>query len=878
VKDKKIREFQVKAEPQIHYKTEVQFPPNYQTEAGIEPLDPDLNEGYLFHATPYAGLLEIKQLGFDPKFTDQGMFGIGCYFGEDMTKADQYIDPKQGCIHVILARVCMGNPFIAVQPRNGKTMPEGYPRTCQSTLTGPLKPNGKARRFREFVVHEGKQAYPEFILTLKRVGWSKPDAPKPKNPIEDETGHLFRIPFNRLEHLKMSPGQIARALNDHPELTVFLSDVGDKLVLPIKKLFPDSVLVAPHPQLEEHQQHHLKVEVRVQLGDQCIETNFEVTSLDRAAVDLNCGVSVPFKEPKGASQANPDPSSAWLRPTAEEQIAEKQRAIAKEQKVLAAMKEREAEELAEKNTAEKAPPASTRAPIAIPTLSQKKPEPVLHNSNPIAITKKVVEPQPILSQSWPLPTQNTGYSNLPGPPTAQETELRAQRAAFLFKIDKIYGRQQFVQGMNFLYAGHTKESLLHISNSAKEDYIPACIMWCALCLGDFGALLDKTDLSQARKKQLHFIRYLEPQNKNAEINFLFGYCYEFALGTKKNEDKAIEYYRTAADSGHPLAQLKLCEYWRKEKDPIKSFAYIQSAADQNCAIGQLITAWFYHIGFGVPKNDQLAFRYFRLFVDQNPTIHSHKPAQEDLFKALKNSDPSDEERQVGLGMCYENGVGVPKDLAFAFQCYSEGAQKNPIADLRLGRCYEKGIGVKQDQETAFKWYQSSAINGNNEAQFRLAICFEKGHGTQQNQQRAAEYYQASAEQGNAEAQFKLADCYQHGLGVDQDYQTAILYFLAIKCFQPMAEEGNAEAHYRMAQCYEHRGLMHDEQMALKYLHSAAEKGHPEAMFMLGSYYSSGSGVPKDDEVAFKYLNVSANKYNNPSARVQLAKAWNNHKM
>lgn len=286
---RRICGFQKKVESPIQFKTAVEFP----LEPGIIPLDSELNEGYLFHAASYTSLLEIKQLGFDSKFTTQGMFGVGCYFTEDMTKADQYIDPKQEFIHVVMARVCMGNPFVTSEPRVGALRPDGWPRECQSTLTGPKKPDGETRRFREFIIPEGKQAYPEFVLTLKRIAWHKPE----EEPLDSEcaNGHLFRIPFKRLKHLKMSQGQVARALNKNPQLTVFLSEGEDEIVLHIEHLFPDSILVKHNPQLQEFQQKNTKVEAHMQLGAHSVDTSLELSSFQTATVDRNLGISVPFQ-------------------------------------------------------------------------------------------------------------------------------------------------------------------------------------------------------------------------------------------------------------------------------------------------------------------------------------------------------------------------------------------------------------------------------------------------------------------------------------------------------------------------------------------------------------------------------------------------------
>jgi hypothetical protein len=142
---------------------------NFQTTMRDLPtLDHELNEAYLLHAASYKAIDAIRNYGFEPKKSFRGLFGAGSYFAEDMTKADQYIDPKDETIYVFLARVCMGRPDITTEPCPDRREPRGYPEDFHSTVGEKMRNNTKIRRFREFVIYERRQAYPEFILSLRR--------------------------------------------------------------------------------------------------------------------------------------------------------------------------------------------------------------------------------------------------------------------------------------------------------------------------------------------------------------------------------------------------------------------------------------------------------------------------------------------------------------------------------------------------------------------------------------------------------------------------------------------------------------------------------------------------------------------------------------
>lgn len=66
------------------------------------------------------------------------------------------------------------------------------------------------------------------------------------------------------------------------------------------------------------------------------------------------------------------------------------------------------------------------------------------------------------------------------------------------------------------------------------------------------------------------------------------------------------------------------------------------------------------------------------------------------------------QNQCLLGICYENGEGVKKDLIKAVEWYQKSAaQGEARAQFHLGKCYLLGDGVKKDLTKAIKWYQKA---------------------------------------------------------------------------------------------------------------------------------------------------------------------------
>jgi hypothetical protein len=85
--------------------------------------------------------------------------------------------------------------------------------------------------------------------------------------------------------------------------------------------------------------------------------------------------------------------------------------------------------------------------------------------------------------------------------------------------------------------------------------------------------------------------------------------------------------------------------------------------------------------------------------------------------------------QCILGVMYQNGRGVPKNVHTAISWYSKSAkQGNPVAEEHLGEIYQFGEqGIKQDKSEAANWYRRAAHHGSQKAQMALFKMFVNSH-------------------------------------------------------------------------------------------------------------------------------------------------------
>ena len=70
----------------------------------------------------------------------------------------------------------------------------------------------------------------------------------------------------------------------------------------------------------------------------------------------------------------------------------------------------------------------------------------------------------------------------------------------------------------------------------------------------------------------------------------------------------------------------------------------------------------------------------------------------------------DAEANTYVGMCFDDGVGVRKNLKRALKHYRLAAKEDPYAQYCLGLCYRDGEGIKQSRQLAFCWLKKSAAN------------------------------------------------------------------------------------------------------------------------------------------------------------------------
>src|SRR5262249_26239434 len=123
----------------------------------------------------------------------------------------------------------------------------------------------------------------------------------------------------------------------------------------------------------------------------------------------------------------------------------------------------------------------------------------------------------------------------------------------------------------------------------------------------------------------------------------------------------------------------------------------------------------------------------------NPSVGPSKPSTP---AEPKLTDQENAAAQFNLGVQYENGRGVRKDLGKAAELYQKAADQGyPPAQYNLGLLYEHGEGVPKDLGKARELYQKAADQGYALAQCNLGLFYQNGQGVPKDLGKAAELYQ-----------------------------------------------------------------------------------------------------------------------------------------
>lgn len=173
-----------------------------------------------------------------------------------------------------------------------------------------------------------------------------------------------------------------------------------------------------------------------------------------------------------------------------------------------------------------------------------------------------------------------------------------------------------------------------------------------------------------------------------------------------------------------------------------------------------------------------------------------------------------------IASCYQNGLGVAKDVNKAIPYLTAAAEKNCVPAQRdLGMIL---INDKKAME-AVPWFRRGAENGDIPCTFYYGKMLVEGLGVKANKKEGANYLLKAADAGFPQAMYYVGNCYMSGDGLTKNADQAV------KWYKLAAGKGVHNAQWALAQCYrEGNGTDINYDQALYWYAEAASKGHNRA--------------------------------------------------
>ena len=199
-------------------------------------------------------------------------------------------------------------------------------------------------------------------------------------------------------------------------------------------------------------------------------------------------------------------------------------------------------------------------------------------------------------------------------------------------------------------------------------------------------------------------------------------CYANGIGTRQDDEKALFWYKKAAEAGNVVGMIKTGDYLCDNGYAADARRWFEKATEEG---DEELKGWAFY----------------------------------------------------RLGDMYANGLLGAGNISMAVHYYQTASDFGCVqGTLDLANCYDDGMGVAVDKHRAASYFEQVAKDGNDEqkgfACLRLGAMYRDGELGEENYPRAATYFKKSADLGNESGVFCLAMCHQYGLGVKEDVKYA----------------------------------------------------------------------------------------------------------
>ena len=363
------------------------------------------------------------------------------------------------------------------------------------------------------------------------------------------------------------------------------------------------------------------------------------------------------------------------------------------------------------------------------------------------------------------------------------------------------------------------------------------------------------------------------ENGHSNAQFAVGEFYKLGEGFDwtKNPKEASRWYQLAAKQGHSDAAFQLGLYYQSEHNYIDAVHYFRQAADHGHDVANYQLGLAYQSGLGVIQDLEKANSFFKLSAEMGNSAASTKLQQ--VSKAQLTDGElerlawdGDAMSQYLLALKKIEGEESDSFYFNAIELLHNAANQGLVdAQFRLGIYYEDEFdGFSRSLvESPEYWFEKAAHQGHPEGQYRLGLLESSSEKCKFWMRQAADKGSTNAidwlkEYGDEDACESTDEEACESTDEEACESTDILEL------RTSAQSGNPESQYKLGLLYEHGdgdgdgdGLLIDHKLAAFWLRKAAEQGHIEAQFILGSMLDEYGLIAKSKNEAEHWIRVAA---------------------
>jgi TPR repeat protein len=343
--------------------------------------------------------------------------------------------------------------------------------------------------------------------------------------------------------------------------------------------------------------------------------------------------------------------------------------------------------------------------------------------------------------------------------------------------------------------------------------------------------IDRIDRTRNRNAQKRVAREKSIALRTSEELYVLGIRHENGYGTPRDLRSAINYYISAARTGHPHAQYRLGRIYALGKEIAQNLdlaeKWLRQAANSGVPGAKRLLE-----RMAVPRNEG----------GQLDELEELKLASVDFANA--NPAKFSPEAQFEIGLLLEHGYGVRSDIQKAVTFFSSAADNgHGAAQYYLGRLYAQGTKVDRNVHLASEWLGKARDSGVPGASVLLGkIACEAGADAQN----AAPSAEAQLQANLSSLDPEIAGKRPQRPSRRQDLQV-------------LADSGSAEAQRKLGIYFlDGPSNKRSPEEANKWLTRSAELGDTEAQLRLAKMLLAGVGSEKDPAAAAAWFKAAAN--------------------